>query len=73
MLALNEDGTNDDDDVSDYYTITTCCQNGVWMNGSCHSCAAPVAPLSAHRAFVCFIEDRCKTTCRALKHQMKLV
>ena len=38
MLDLNEDDGDDDDDVSDYYTITTYCQNGLRINGSCQSC-----------------------------------
>ena len=41
MLDLNEDNGDDDDDVSDYYTITTYCQNGLRINGSCQSCGAP--------------------------------
>ena len=41
MLDLNEDDGDDDDDVSDYYTITTYCQNGLRINGSCQSCGAP--------------------------------
>ena len=52
MLDLNEDNGDDDDDVSDYYTITTYCQNGLRINGSCQSCGAP-----ERASCVCLFQD----------------
>jgi hypothetical protein len=53
MLDLNEDGGDDDDAVSDYYTITTYCQNGFMrINGSCQSCGAP-----ERASCVCLFQD----------------
>ena len=52
MLDLNEDNGDDDDDVSDYYTITTYCQDGLRINGSCQSCGAP-----ERASCVCLFQD----------------
>ena len=54
MLDLNEDDGDDDDDVSDYYTITTYCQDGLRINGSCQSCGAP-----ERESCVCLFQDLC--------------
>ena len=54
MLDLNEDDGDDDDDVSDYYTITTYCQDGLRINGSCQSCGAP-----ERESYVCLFQDLC--------------
>ena len=65
MLDLNKDNGDDDDDVSDYYTITTYCQNGLRINGSCQSCGAP-----ERASCVCLFQDLRHSTCRTLKRQM---